>query len=280
MNAEITITDIEKLNYVQFISLLRETNRCPGGKHTIRKILQNSFLDRNSLVLDIGCNTGFTTLEIARTAKCQVIGIDPIQEAIDTAMLQLSSDTDEIRKIVSFQKGSALELDFPDNTFDLVVTGGATSFIDEKQKAINEYYRVMKPWGFLSVTNLCYVTDPPEKLINDISSLIGVKINPWSALDWLNLFSKQEKFEIYNLEEYKLYDREESVIENYVDIFMEKDHLSLYNEDVKATIRSRWLDTINLFNENHKYLGFISVLFRKAHIKEEPELFSRFDKIL
>ena len=276
----ISVQDVKGMNYVQFISLLRETNRCPGGKHTIRKILQNSFIERNSLVLDVGCNTGFTSLEIARIRKCKVIGVDVITEVIEAANLHLSMDTREIQELVSFQLSSALNLKFADNYFDLVVTGGATGFIEDKQRAIREYYRVLKPWGILSVTTLCYMSPPPDRIVQDVSNVLGVKIHPWGPDHWLDLFSQQQdKFEIYSIEKYRMIAREEEAINDYIDYFMEKKHLSIYSKGVRCAIRERWKQTISIFNQNHKYLGFILVLFRKAHIEEEPELFSDFEPV-
>ena len=35
---QLTATDIERMSYTDFIALLKETNRCPGGKKTIRRI--------------------------------------------------------------------------------------------------------------------------------------------------------------------------------------------------------------------------------------------------
>ncbi len=275
----ISSDDIKKMNYVQFISLIQETNRCPGGKHSINKIVQNSFIDSNSIVLEVGSNTGFTSLEIARTAKCKVFGIDIEQEAVEIAKNKLKSDTQEIQNLVSFGTGSALEIPFPDNYFDLIVTGGATSFIADKQSAIKEYYRVLKPWGFLSVTNLCYINTPPNNIIEQVSKIIGVNIETWGPDEWLNLFSKQNKFELYLFEKYKLYERKKNIIDDYIDYFMQKPHLKDLSLDTKEAIKFRWRDTISVFNENHKYLGFILTLFRKAHIEEEIELFSKFSLI-
>ena len=117
---ELTPQDIKELNYVEFISFLRETNRCPGGKNTIRKVIQNTFLNERSRVLEVGSNTGFTALELARTAKCSVIGIEPVQSAVIEANRELSEDTLEIQKRVQFQLGNAYDLQFEDNSFDLV----------------------------------------------------------------------------------------------------------------------------------------------------------------
>ena len=39
------------MSYVDFISFIQETNRCPGGKDTINWILQNTFANKSLLVL-------------------------------------------------------------------------------------------------------------------------------------------------------------------------------------------------------------------------------------
>ncbi len=64
--------DIEKLSYTDFVSLIQEENRPSGGKNTIREILINTFINKDSKVLEVGCTNGFTSLEIARTIGCKV----------------------------------------------------------------------------------------------------------------------------------------------------------------------------------------------------------------
>lgn len=269
----ITSSQVDKMTYVDFISLIRETNRCPGGKKTIRKILQNTFVNSESKVLEVGSNTGFTSLEIARTAKCHVVGIDVVESAVIESCRELSNDVPDIQKLVKFETGSALSIPYPDNTFNLVVVGGATSFIENKQEALKEYYRVVVPWGFLSVTNLCYHERPPEKVVQDVSAIIGVKIEPWTAEQWVDLFNRNTLFETYLFEKHELSPQSPEGISEYVEYFLKKDHLCKLPTDVKDAIRRRWRQTLDVFNENHKYLGFMLTLFRKRALPEEPELF-------
>lgn len=272
--------EVESMSYVEFISLLRETNRCPGGKDSVRTILQNAHIDRQAQVLEIGSNTGFTSLEIARTAKCKVIGIDVVRAAVEESRRALSEDTPEIQDLVRFEVGSAYDIPFKNSTFDLVVCGGATSFMEDKNKATNEYVRVMKPWGFLSITNLAYFSEPPAKVVDKVSSVIGVRIEPWSDAQWLRQFAQCKALEPYWLERKFLGSQTPERIQNYVETFMRKPHLADLSPTTREAIRDRWLNTINVFNENHAYLGFIMALYRKRYVQEEPELFFASDNQL
>lgn len=273
-NQNTTLELIERMSYTDFISFIKETNRCPGGKDAVRKIIQNSFINNESKVLEIGSNTGFTSLEIAHMVKCSVLGIDINKNCVDTANSLLKEDTKEIQDLVVFKEGSAYDIPASENMFDLVMVGGATSFMDKKNKAISEYIRVLKPWGFLSVTQLFYVTIPPQGVVDAVSNVIGVEIKPWGEREWLRLFSDQSYgLELYYYERNRLTNRPDDVLDNYIQYFMEKPHLSKYSDDVRGSIRSKWRNYLTIFNENHKYLGYFIALFRKRMYEEEPELF-------
>jgi len=273
-NQSITPKLIEQMNYTDFISFIKETNRCPGGKGTIRKIIQNSFINRDSKILEIGSNTGFTSLEIAHSVKCNVTGIDVSKSCVSEANSLLSEDSPEIKRIASFKEGSAYDIPYANDTFDLVITGGATSFMEEKSRAVSEYKRVLKTWGFLSVTQLFYITKPPQEVVNKVSKSIGVKIEPWTEKDWLDVFtSSGSDLELYYYEKNELTNRSENVIKDYINYFMKKPHLNEYSEDIKLSVKSKWREYIDIFNENHKYLGYFIALFRKRAYPEEPELF-------
>ncbi|HVX92982.1 MAG TPA: class I SAM-dependent methyltransferase [Candidatus Dojkabacteria bacterium] len=274
----LTVNDIEGMSYTDFISFIKETNRCPGGKDTIRKIVQNSFVDDKSRILDVGSNTGFTTLELAHITRSRIDGIDISDACVKTANDLLKSDTSFVKSRVKFQVGSAYEIPFNDEVFDLVVTGGATSFMDKKQKAVSEYLRVLKSWGFLSVTQLFYVNKPPQKVLDKVSNAIGVKIEPWGEEEWRNVFlnvQSNQKLELYYYESNKLSARSEKDIDEYIGYFINKPHLANLSNEVKEVISKKWKNYIDIFNENHKYLGYFIALFRKTKYPEEPELFIR-----
>ena len=191
---DMTPLEIEKLTYTDFISLLREENRPPGGKKTVRELLLNSFVDRQSNVLEIGCTNGFTSLEIARLIGCQVTGVDINLSSIQnsTARFARSCTSGNVKFLVE----SVYNLPFEDKLFDLVVLSNAISFIEDKNTALDECIRVIKPWGFLAVVPIWYKVDPPEAIVDQISTTIGIPIEIKKKADWIN-FLERFGLEIY-----------------------------------------------------------------------------------
>lgn len=275
----ITSEQINSMNYVEFISFIQETNRCPGGKFTIHDIAKESLITKKSMVLEIGSNTGFSSLELSRISGCKCVGIEPVRDAVKIANKIKKSDIYKIRKNVKFICASAYNIPFKSNKFDLIVAGGATSFMDNKKKAIEEYYRVLKPWGLLSVTNLFYQTRPPKKVLDNLEKVLGIRIQPWSDKEWLELIVNNSKLNLYLLKKYKLFPKSNKELEEYVEFFIKKQHIKKLPENVKKTIYDKWLGILKIFNENHKYLGFFFALFRKDYIFEEPELFNKIEII-
>lgn len=261
------------MSYVDFISFLRETNRCPGGKDTINWILQNSFANKDTNVLEIGSNTGFSSLEIARLLKCNILGIDVSESAVKTANEELAKDIKEVRKSIKFKVGSAYDIPCKANSIDLIISGGSTSFMDDKSRAVSEMHRVLKDWGFCSVTNLYYHTKPPKSVLKKVSDIIGVEIKYMNEKDWLNVYTSSKQFEVYKFETEQLSSQSSETLESYINYFMNKPHIKELSASDRKALRARWLEILNVFNENHKYLSFIKCLLRKRALEEEPELF-------
>lgn len=270
----ITVSDIEKMSYTDFIALLKETNRCPGGKRTIRRIRELIHIDNSTKILDVGSNTGFTSLEFSHITPAHITGIDISEACVIESKKLLSEDIESVKPRVTFQVASAYEIPFPDNEFDVIMTGGATSFMADKSKAITEYFRVLKPWGFLIMSPLTYHTEPPSNVIDDVSKIIGTQIKPMKKEDWIKIATETVKdFELYFQESHTLSSRTYEDMSAYVDYFINKDHIKSVSDEVKNAIKERWTNILKVFNENHKYLGYDIIVSRKRVEPEEPELF-------
>lgn len=270
---EITKEYIKSLSYTDFISFIKETNRCPGGKDSIRRIVKNSFLGENSKVLDVGSNTGFNSMEFAHITKSKVYGIDISKSCVDESVSTLNKDTEEVKKRVSFKVGSAYDIPFENNFFDLVMCGGATSFMDNKSKAVTEYFRVLKPWGFLAVTQLFYNQKPPTEVLDSVSKIINAKIKYLNKQDWIDIFNANSNHELYYFKEFKFENRTQRDLVNYINLFLEKPHIVNLDADVKKEIYNKWLGYMSAFMENNKYLSYFIALFRKNIYSEEKEFF-------
>ncbi|HLI70190.1 MAG TPA: methyltransferase domain-containing protein [Ktedonobacteraceae bacterium] len=281
MLRETTYPDPLTLSYVDLLSYIGETNRCPGGKRTISQILLHSHIYPGARILEIGSNTGFTSMEIAKLLDCHVIGIDINEQAVAMASELLRRESPIIQKRVSFQVASALQIPFPDDTFDLIVTGGANTFIDEQNRAraFAEYSRVLKPYGKLAVANLFYHSSVPKRVLERVSSILGFSIRPWTRNYWLALILSG-KCELYHYEEHMLQARPLDVLERYVSrLIADSPMLQEAPDEVREKYAQRWFEIMQAFNENHRYLAYMLVLLRKGYTEEQQELFLPADAI-
>ncbi len=101
--------------------------------------------------LDGGCGGGRYLVALSRLGASRVEGIDISQEAVDAANARLASR--KLTGMAKAQRASVLEIPFPDQSFDYVVSSGVIHHTPDPKKAFQELTRVLKPGGklFLSV---------------------------------------------------------------------------------------------------------------------------------
>lgn len=271
---DLTKEKIESMPYADFVALTREVNRPSGGIKTIRKIIQNTFLDKDSEVLEVGCNTGFTSLEIGRLAKCKVLGIDICSSAVEIAT-ELANKDSRTSDSVRFAVMDAMNTKLPNKSYDLVVCGNATSFMKDKDAAFKEYIRLTKDWGFISITPVYYIKTPPPKIIRDVSTAIDAKVDTWDKNFWIKPFI-EKNLELYYMEDFTYDYKSEKDLNIFVKFITNKPHLRNLDTMLKKTIQKRSFKLMSLFNENLKYCNYSVLLFRKRTDAEEMELFTSY----
>lgn len=97
--------------------------------------------------LDVCCGTGMLTLELARLAGPQggVVGVDFCAKMLERARENIGK-TPYARQVVLVY-GNAVDLPFPDNTFDCATIGFALRNVPDIYRTIAEMARVVKPGG-------------------------------------------------------------------------------------------------------------------------------------
>lgn len=60
-----TAEQIKNMDYSSFVGLINERNRPSGGIKTVHTVAVNAFINKNKKVLEIGSNTGFTSVNLA-----------------------------------------------------------------------------------------------------------------------------------------------------------------------------------------------------------------------
>jgi len=100
---------------------------------------------RGRQVLEIGLGEGAESEQLIRRGAIWS-GLDLTQESVDRveARLQLRG-----RPYAELQQGSALNIPWPDDSFDLVFSHGVLHHIPDIQRAQREIHRVLRPGGTL-----------------------------------------------------------------------------------------------------------------------------------
>ncbi|MGI9520458.1 MAG: bifunctional 2-polyprenyl-6-hydroxyphenol methylase/3-demethylubiquinol 3-O-methyltransferase UbiG [Hyphomicrobiaceae bacterium] len=93
-------------------------------------------------VIDVGCGGGFMAESLAE-CSAEVVGIDQSRRAIEVARAHAISRNLSI----DYHTGRAECLDFPDESFDVVVCVDVLEHLDERALAIAEMSRVLKTGG-------------------------------------------------------------------------------------------------------------------------------------
>ena len=113
-----------------------------------RKLVQQANIQPKMKVLDLGCGTGTLTLMLKRAyPEAQITGLDG-----DPQVLHIARDKTRGTSI-QWDEGLASSLPYPDSVFDRVVTSLVIHHLisDDKRRAFNEIYRVLKPNGELHI---------------------------------------------------------------------------------------------------------------------------------
>jgi len=106
------------------------------------------YLRPGAAVLDIGCGSGAITLDVAEAVRPgQAIGVDPNEERIEIAREWMAQHP--YIENVSFQVGDSHDLNFPDDTFNIVYSHTVLNFFLDPVKALKEQVRVAKKGGWV-----------------------------------------------------------------------------------------------------------------------------------
>jgi arsenite methyltransferase len=126
-------------------------------------------IDPGMAVIDIGCGGGVDTLVAALMVGLggKAIGIDITPEMVEKAKASLN----QMRlSNVSFCQASAEQLEYPPESFDVAISNGTLNLVVNKEKALAEIFKVLKPGGRLIVADQVLAGEPPQSKKDMVTS--------------------------------------------------------------------------------------------------------------
>lgn len=123
------------------------------AEHRARYLLA-SRLVRDARVLDAGCGTGYGSRMLADAGAAHVVGVDVSDDAVALAAGQLGDRGETVR-------GDVSSLPFEDDAFDVVVCFEVIEHVEDRESALDEFARVLRPEGTLVISSPNRLVYPP-----------------------------------------------------------------------------------------------------------------------
>ncbi len=101
-------------------------------------------------ILEVAPGPGFLAVEIARTGKYQVSGVDISKTFVEIER----ANAQKAGVAIDFRQGDAADLPFEDASFDFVICTAAFKNFTRPARALGEMYRVLRPLGKALVVDL------------------------------------------------------------------------------------------------------------------------------
>lgn len=130
-----------------------------------RRLIEEAHLAPSYRVLDLGCGTATLTILVKQMhPKVQLIGIDGDDKVLAIGRAKAAQHGVDI----TLDHGMAAQLPYPDNSFDRVLSSLVIHHLTtaDKQRALHEVFRVLRPGGELLVIDFA---KPHNRLASAIS---------------------------------------------------------------------------------------------------------------
>lgn len=170
-------------------------------------------------VLDIGSGGGIDCFEASRLVgpTGRVIGIDMTETMLDIARKNaavVATNLGYPASNVEFRKGMADAMPVDDGTIDVIISNCVINLAPDKRKVFREMFRVAKPGGRFTISDIVADQTVPQYLVHDadkwgdclsgaltlkdyLAGMLGagflgihlIQSSPWQVIDGLHFFS-------------------------------------------------------------------------------------------
>jgi ubiquinone/menaquinone biosynthesis C-methylase UbiE len=117
-------------------------------------------LEQIKTILEVGCGKGSSCLTLAQASSAQITALDNHQPFVDS-VAQLARQQQLDQRITAVL-GDMQQLDFAAESFDLLWAEGC-AYMMGFEKALKEWQPLLRPGGYLFVSDAVWLTDQPSQ---------------------------------------------------------------------------------------------------------------------
>lgn len=171
-------------------------------------------IKKGDTVIDLGSGAGNDCF-VARHEtgpEGKVIGIDFTRAMIEKARI----NSEKLRfNNVEFREGDIDNMPVNDQTADVVVSNCVLNLVPDKPKVLAEIYRVLKPGGHFSISDIVLVGELPSALREDAEMYAGCVAGAIQKEDYLQ-YIKDAGFENLKLQKEKPITIPDDILDKYL----------------------------------------------------------------
>ena len=116
---------------------------------------------------------------------------------------------------VEFRFGDIDNMPVADNVADVIVSNCVLNLVPDKEKVIKEIYRVLKPGGHFSISDIVLIGDLPESLRQDAEMYAGCVAGAIQKDDYLG-FIKEQGFADITIQKEKVITIPDDILSKYL----------------------------------------------------------------
>jgi SAM-dependent methyltransferase len=141
-------------------------------------------LQPGQTVLDLGSGGGIDCFLAAKRVgeTGRVIGVDMTAQMIEKARVNKAKMGVEN---VEFRLGEIEHLPVADETVDVVISNCVINLSPDKPQVFRDTFRVLRPGGWIAVSDIVTDGDLPAEIKNDLSAWAGCVAGAWDAKDYV-----------------------------------------------------------------------------------------------